>query len=457
MIKIPSTVGLGENNISGNEDLVNLYPVPCNNLTTPYILRSRSGMDVYRAGIEGKPLSMVNVGNFSYIITTTKLLGLDVAGNLKEIGDIDMDSDDYDRFKPSVATSLNEVVCVNGISNFVYKIKEDELTTIQEINPDIDFKKCSSVVYVNKRFVFNQRDSSEFIWTDIDSLQLNGEYATTQKDADINTSMQSIKNSLVIFGEKSIERWVKGNDIFNFISDGSISYNLGCISPSTVCKIKNNLYFVGNDDIIYTMGADLQPRRISNSWIEKVVSSSIKESLSSYCYSYQGRIFYVLQIVQKNLTFVYDVTTGQWHRRVSGSNGNKYYDGFFSFNVRGRVLVLSRSQNKIFVLNDKPKDVNDSIFKSLTLPKNVYRKAKGKVFSIKNLLMEVNLGFSEEPLEFNLKLGTKKSKVVFGAETGYHTNNLNFNNIGTVSNEQDITISTYGNQSLEIGGIYIEV
>lgn len=192
----------------------------------------------------------------------------------------------------------------------------------------------------------------EFVWSSpLDFSTWPGlSFATKQAFSDTLNSVISDGTKLYLLGGASTEVWYDAgqqNQAF-FRIPGAV-FKIGCAIPQSPGIADNSLIFVGTKSSpssvvssgtpekspnlqIYQMRGAGVPVRISTPQIEWQLEQSAKNagtnwSQYSFAFTYRqnGHEFYVLHFISSltssagNMTWVYDVTTQEWHQRTSTS------------------------------------------------------------------------------------------------------------------------------------------
>lgn len=167
--------------------------------------------------------------------------------------------------------------------------------------------------------------------------------ATKEAAPDFLQAVFSTYDFLYLFGLETIEVWFTSgaaNFPFQRYPNGGV-IDTGCASPWAISKLDNTVIFLGRDTrgiaVVYMLRGQT-PQRVSNHAIEALLNNSNAAIGDAISWSYQenGHYFWCLNIQDDpgiNITLVYDVTTGQWHKRGlwSGSAYTRLPINFHSY------------------------------------------------------------------------------------------------------------------------------
>lgn len=124
--------------------------------------------------------------------------------------------------------------------------------------------------------------------------------------------------ALLIFCADRIETWYDAGSVnfpFDRYDGGTIER--GIAAPFAVVKEDNAVFWLGDDLIFYRLNG-IFPQRVSTHAIEKAWQA-YRSVLDASCFSYTagGHKFVVVNFPTGGATFVYDISSGLWHERMS--------------------------------------------------------------------------------------------------------------------------------------------
>ena len=136
-------------------------------------------------------------------------------------------------------------------------------------------------------------------------------------------TIATIRNELWLVGDISTEIWynpVGADANVPFTKSRGAFINNGTVAANSVCTNGNNLFWLGSSAAGHGqiwMSNNYQPVKISTTSIDHSIESLMNiGDASGFCYTQEGHEFYVLSFTQSNKTYVYDVSTGEWHERA---------------------------------------------------------------------------------------------------------------------------------------------
>lgn len=223
-----------------------------------------------------------------------------------------------------IADNGIDMMIVDGTKGYAFNPSTQEL---KDMETEEGWYPSSTVAYMDGYFIFNRDGTGQFFISKIYSTELDPiDWATGENAPDDTVAVYVSNRVLWIMGERSLEAWYNSGDAnfpFTRISGGTV--DIGVATARGVSKIRDRLFFVGNDFRVY-MVQGYTPTPISTPSIEKFLNSGNTELISSFTYSSEGHWFFVIHL-NNDLTYVYDVSTGFWHTRTTGYDGKWFIEG----------------------------------------------------------------------------------------------------------------------------------
>ncbi len=289
---------------------------------------------------------MWTFGGFLYVVAGQTLYKIDTDGNSTSLGTIPLNT------RVSIANNTTQLIVVNSQEGFIYTPATD---TFEQIT-DEDFRPADLVVFLDQYFVLHETDTGRFFISNLNNgLSYNGlDFATAEGLPDKIVSILSDHRDLLLFGEESTELWTNtGNVDFTFEVQNGVFIERGCAAAFSVVKMDNQVYWLGEDRVVYTLNGYL-PAKVSTFAIdERIRQYERVDDAFAFEYTEGGHYFYCLTFPSGNETWVYDASTQQWHQRSSGLQKARWQaNALADFNEKryigdfesGKVFELSLSE-----------------------------------------------------------------------------------------------------------------
>ena len=220
------------------------------------------------------------------------------------------------------------------------------------------FTGGSSVDTIDNYFVYNRPDTQQFAASDLLSPITYGlSFASKFTGPDDLVSLIVANGQVYLLGEKTSEVWADtGAFPFAFQRIPGASSQHGIAAKFSMARLGNSFAYISRNDrgqaVVVQMNGYF-PQRISTHAVENtLVNESISDAIG-YTYQLEGHECYVLTFPTLNLTWVYDITTGLWHKWLWTDNENTYHRHRSNCSAvfQGLVLVGDYENGQIYELD----------------------------------------------------------------------------------------------------------
>ncbi len=338
--EIPLAANTSEQDISGNELLVNVYPRASTGGKYQFNLINTPGLAFFCELPTFPVLGMHNNKGRVFAVTPSKMYEIFKDGRFKELGDVDL--------KGRVVMEDNgiQVVVVDGYKGFYYDGNTNE---VSQITHDA-FYPASTVTYQDGYFLFDRKGTGQFFISELLDVDFDPlDFATAEGQPDPLVAILSDHREIFLFGTETIEVWYNsGASDFPFERNQGAFIEKGCGARYSVAKQNNTVYFIGSDLMVYQM-TGYTPIRISNHAVEKTLKNVGLNDAFAYTYQDEWHLFYVLTIPSKDITWCYDISTGAWHVRQSYQFGRHQSNNAIFFD--SKTLVGDFKNGRIYQMS----------------------------------------------------------------------------------------------------------
>ena len=250
--------------------------------------------------LHGERLDRINTSN----VVTQVATGLTVTG------------------ESSVAFSnINEMALCSGGKYYTYDGSSFAETVIDAA---LTFE---TVLYLDGRFVAIPTNDDEFYWSEILDGSTVGalNFATAEREGDDLMGGLTQNGEIILFGKDTTEFWSStGDPNLPFQRRTGSSLGVGLVGPRACINAGGTVFFVGQSthggNRIYALQG-YQPQPISTPPVEEAIqglSEANRRAIKAWSYTQDGHTF-VGFFVPTIGSYVFDVTTGEWHRRTSAT------------------------------------------------------------------------------------------------------------------------------------------
>jgi hypothetical protein len=216
-------------------------------------------------------------------------------------------------------TSDSVVVCATP-NAYTY----NNATFAQVTDADYTIRGGGMVTSLDNYVLFNEPNSGRFFGSDLNNPNSYDPlyFATAEGYPDNLVGLIADHRQLVLAGYQTIELWYNaGGTGFPFTRDTNGFIELGCLSGPTLAKADNSVFWLASDKTVRRLSG-VSPVRVSQHGVEQAISGYTTSDAYAFTYTFNGHIFYTLCFPTSGATWVFDITTGEWHERETYlSNG----------------------------------------------------------------------------------------------------------------------------------------
>lgn len=155
-------------------------------------------------------------------------------------------------------------------------------------------------------------------------------------------------NYIVALYENGVQMYYDANAAVNgngiALGDaGDASWTTGCSSGDSVTEMTDTTFFIANDNArgrVCMSVTGLEMSIVSTPFVEKIFNLSNLQTVYSFGLRVVGHSFYVVSLVDLDITLVYDVAASQWQvwSSLNGSTEGYFHYGFYLKSSYGDVL-----------------------------------------------------------------------------------------------------------------------
>jgi hypothetical protein len=198
------------------------------------------------------------------------------------------------------------------------------------------FYGADKVDFLDTYFVFNKPGTQQFYisLSNVDYAMLTGgtafdslDIAAKSGSGDALVSLYVVHRELWLIGALTTEVWVNtGKADFTFEALPGLDEH-GCVAKYSVAQRDTALFWLSRDRqgqgiVVQTEG--YRTKRISTHAIEAEIQAYTRiDDAIGFCYQQQGHAFYALTFPSADVTWCYELASGQWHQwAYTDQNGN---------------------------------------------------------------------------------------------------------------------------------------
>ena len=241
---------------------------------------------------------------------------------------------------------------------------------------DVDFPVPSSLTWQDGYFIVTEVDTDTFYISTIRNPTSWGgtDYTSAESSPDNTLAILSDHKEVLSFGTQTIQaHWHSGNASFPFEAIQGATIQSGIGAGDSVAAGDNTVFFLDvHGRVMRISGHSATP--ISSRYIEdEICSYAYFSDAIGFYYAHQGHGFYVLTFPKGNATWVFDVSTGMWHKRTSypviPAGRYSRWRGNCHALFNGKHIIGDHTNGKLYELDfDTYKDNDETIERVFDLP-----------------------------------------------------------------------------------------
>ena len=184
------------------------------------------------------------------------------------------------------------------------------------------------VVYLDSYTVIGQANGNLYASSINDPTIWTYGYIQVQNEPSGLVGIAKHLNYVVAFSQWSTQFYYDTGQVYpnNVLAPStSYSFEVGCVSGTSIVQMEQSVIWVGQAKTTGTgvyMLNGVSPFKISNSFIDRILSNSNLSTTHAYIFKFNGHTFYVLTLHDLNLTIVYDIEEKEWYQWTMWAAGD---------------------------------------------------------------------------------------------------------------------------------------
>jgi hypothetical protein len=225
---------------------------------------------------------------------------------------------------------------------------------------DPAFQGADYVGYLDGFTIFNNPGTNFFYSTLANQITPFDALYFAQKSGFQDQIMGLVCNHREIFliGQMTSEVWYNaGNPLFPFALIPGVFIQKGCGAKYSICRHDLFVIFISQDKDGHAecwLIEGYKARKVSNPALEQEWSAyETVEDATSFIYQLGGHTFYQVTFISADTTYVYDITTDQWHQRTwTDTDGNEHrHRAICATYAFGKIVCLDWQNGTLYALD----------------------------------------------------------------------------------------------------------
>lgn len=183
-------------------------------------------------------------------------------------------------------------------------------------------------------------------------------FITAEAEPDKGVALAKHFNYLIAFGQWSTEFFYDAGNATGspLLPNQTMRIEFGCANGDSVVEMQQTVVWVGvgrNTGRTVLMLDGTRPTQISDVSIERILNQSSLANVRAYSLKISGHYFYVLNLLDDNLTLVCDIKSKQWCIWTSYVNGQEtILDGVFYASYNNEGYALDNTNGKLYNISE---------------------------------------------------------------------------------------------------------
>lgn len=179
-----------------------------------------------------------------------------------------------------------------------------------------------TVVATKAGQIFNSDPEDPTLWNPLNTIAV-------ESDPDPLIGIVKHFNYIVAFGEWSTEFFYNAANATGspFLRQDSYKNEIGCANGASVVQYQQGVMYVGKSKTrgksVYVLDG-FSPKPVSTPYIETYLNADTNSNIQSFAFRIAGHTFYVMTLVDLDLTFVYDIDVNLWYQWTSYSSSAEH-------------------------------------------------------------------------------------------------------------------------------------
>lgn len=210
----------------------------------------------------------------------------------------------------------------------------------------------SMLDYLDGYIIYVPPGGQTFYITDLYDVTLEAtEFASAEALPDNLQAVVVARRHVYLLGTQTTEVWYNtGASDFPLERLNGTTSQYGCAAKHSAVEADERVFWLAQNkhgSLMVVVSEEFSPRRISTDQIDWHLSQYARiDDAEGFVYAREGHTFYCLTFPTADVTWVYDLTTGIWHKRSSGTDGGAWRAAHHVF-LRSRNFVGDRESGLI--------------------------------------------------------------------------------------------------------------
>jgi len=296
------------------------------------------------------------------------------------------------------------------------------------------FSGANTVDIVDNYFVYNRPGTQQ--WGSSNALSpISTQLSFSSKDGAPDNLISLIVDhrEVYLLGEKSSEVWVDtGSFPFPFQRIPGTSTQHGIVAQFSMARVGNSFCYLsrnerGQGQVVIMEG--YTPKRISTHAVENSLTNQYIEDAIAWTMQSEGHEWYVINFPTLDLTWVFDTSTGLWHKWLWVDSTNTYHRhrGNCSALFQGINVVGDWQNGNLYMVDRENYTDNGGEIRRLRRCPHITTDLQRQYFEELQIQFQPGVGLSGVSQNFATSAiaGVAKAGLAIAGTSGTATSNVN--------------------------------
>lgn len=213
--------------------------------------------------------------------------------------------------------------------------------------PGIVFLDQTVYVMTTSGRIYNSAVGDPTTWGALD-------FISAEAEPDNAVGLSKHLNYILAFGEWSTEFFYDAANATGSPLARADSYRMeiGCANGNSIVQSDQCVFWIGKSKT-HGLGAyvldGVSPNKISTPFIERYLNANATSAMSAYSLRVAGHLWYVLNLVDANLTFVFDLDSQSWYQWTTyDGSAEQLFAGRYYAEFNNLCVMQNASNGKLY-------------------------------------------------------------------------------------------------------------
>ena len=223
--------------------------------------------------------------------------------------------------------------------------------TSSAIMPGVAYLDSYTFILTEDGKLWNSGSNDPTSWYPLD-------YITAEAESDLGVGVTKHLNYIVVFKQYSTQFFYDNANPTGspLLPNTTLTLEFGCANGDSIAQMEETVLWIGvgkNNGKMVLMLDGVRPSQVSDASIERILNNSSLANIRTYTLKVSGHYFYILNLIDDNMTLVLDVKAKQWSIWTSYIDGKEdILDGVFYTSYNNKHYSLDNLDGKLYNISE---------------------------------------------------------------------------------------------------------